>query len=157
MPTLTSSNHSEPSTKPWWRRWWVIAGAVVLVLGAVANAGDDKDSSSTSAPPATTTSSTADSTTTTTPVTLATTVPRPNGGQRASLEAELSAIYPGAPEGKYADWAVSVCSDILRGADGAELEGNVILRFSGGSRPDPTPEQARQMIAVIQANGFCTT
>lgn len=156
MPCAGPYRSLPKAVKPWWKRWWAIAGAVILVFGVIgaASGGDEEEPENASASEQPTTTTAAP--TTTSEATTISATPRPNGGQRASLEAELALIYPGAPEGKYADWAVNTCSDMLRGVAGPELEGNVIHRYSGGSRPDPTPDQARQIIAVIEANGFCT-
>lgn len=135
----------------------VIVGAVFIALLVISALAGDPDKNETADREVTTL---ADVTTTTTELTAGevtvSTTPRPSLGEATSLEAELAAIYPGVPKGKYTDWSVSVCSDLLRGITGAELEGNLIYRFSGGTRPDPTPEQARQMLEVISTNGFCT-
>lgn len=136
----------------------VIVGAVFIVLMVITALVGGPDNDDETAEQQIDTQ--ADVTTTTTELTAGevtvSTTPRPSLGEATSLEAELAAIYPGVPEGKYTDWSVSVCSDLLRGITGAELEGNLIYRFSGGTRPDPTPEQARQMLDVITTNGFCT-
>ncbi len=79
--------------------------------------------------------------------------PEVTPGQYAPIEAAVAAIYPGVPEGKATDWAQSTCSDL--GKDEATLVDNVRQRFAGGDRPDPTPEQAAQILAVIRASGFC--
>lgn len=60
------------------------------------------------------------------------------------------------PAGKYTDWTVALCSDRRGGmTDRAALEARIIVRFAGGDRPDPTPEQAAQMLNVILANDSC--
>lgn len=81
--------------------------------------------------------------------------PRPTSAQSAVLERRIGAIYPGMPDGKATDWSVSSCMD-MRSGEGAEyVLRNVRLRFAGGTRPDPTPDQAEQIVGVILDVGFC--
>lgn len=87
--------------------------------------------------------------------TLATT-PRPDAQAGAELEAAVAAIYPGVPAGKATDWAVSICRDVLDGVAPADLVDRTVARFAGGSRPDPTPEQAESIVAAVRAAGFCS-
>ena len=72
------------------------------------------------------------------------------------IEAEVATIYPRVPDGKATDWARSVCADILQDefADDA-LTGRIVQRFSGGDRPDPTAEQAAEILRVVRAGGWC--
>ena len=87
-------------------------------------------------------------------VTVSTT-PRPDEATAAELETAIAGIYPGVPDGKATDWAVSTCQQILTGTPRATLEANVARRYSGGNRPDPTPDQARAILAAIESAGFC--
>ncbi len=82
--------------------------------------------------------------------------PRPTADQAREIEAGVAAVYPGVPEGKATDWAIAVCADIRDDKDEATVLRNVSLRYAGGSRPDPTPAQAAQILEVIRAGGWCT-
>jgi hypothetical protein len=81
---------------------------------------------------------------------------RPTAEQAAAIESGVAAVYPGVPAGKAADWAVSVCSDIVAGKPDSTVARNVQLRFSGGGRPDPTQAQAEQIVVIIESAGFCS-
>lgn len=82
--------------------------------------------------------------------------PAPDAGAAVLLEDEVASLYPGVPEGKTVDWARSTCSDMLA----EDLTDDQIVtrtqqRFAGGDRPDPTPEQAAQIIQFIEAGEWC--
>lgn len=82
--------------------------------------------------------------------------PEPTAEQAAAIESAVADIYPGVPEGKATDWARSTCSDLLRNEfDENELAQRVIMRFSGGDRPDPTSDQALMILAAIESGGWC--
>lgn len=87
-------------------------------------------------------------------VTVSTT-PRPDDATAADLEAQIAAIYPGVPKGKAADWSVAICRDILDGKDEATVSANTASRFAGGSRPNPSVEQAAAIVEVVKSSGFC--
>lgn len=82
--------------------------------------------------------------------------PRPSSAQAEQLETEIGAVYPGVPAGKATDWAVDVCRDKLAGHDPAELLERVQQRYAGGTRPDPTAEQAQAILDAIDRAGFCS-
>lgn len=86
--------------------------------------------------------------------TVATTTPR-GGVVDPELEATIAGIYPGVPEGKATDWARDFCGYTRGNPDPAAVERYVIMKFAGGSRPDPTPEQAQAIIAAVGAAGVC--
>lgn len=72
----------------------------------------------------------------------------------AQLAADIGAVYPGITAERYAvNWSRYLCDDIANGLAGEALTQRAIDRFAGGSRPDPTPEQAQQIIAIVQ--GYC--
>lgn len=81
--------------------------------------------------------------------------PRPTTDQAQEIERSVAAFYPGVKAGKSADWAIAVCADILAGKSDDQLERNVTMRYAGGTRPDPTPEQAQQILAVVRSGGWC--
>lgn len=82
--------------------------------------------------------------------------PRPTADQAAAIESAVAGIYPGVLEGKASDWAISVCDDIRRGLPAESLLRNATMRYSGGHRPDPTHDQAQQIIDVVQSGGWCS-
>lgn len=84
--------------------------------------------------------------TTTTTAPAVTDAPRPTP---STLAVQVDAIYPGVLD-HADDWARYTCADITDGKDAPTMLHNVALRFSGGGRPDPTPEQVTAIIAVIR-------
>lgn len=83
--------------------------------------------------------------------------PRPDAAEAAALTDAVVAAYPPLAEraDKAVDWSVSVCDDILDGKPDATVTRNIVLRFAGGDRPEPTPDQAQGILAAVQASGFC--
>lgn len=72
------------------------------------------------------------------------------------LVADVDAIYPGIGEARYiVNWSEYLCDDIDDGMSGTALTQRAIDRFAGGSRPDPTPAQAEQIIAAVESSGLC--
>lgn len=107
---------------------------VAVTAGAVSFAGCSSDESTTTAP------------------TTAAEVSREGSALAADpseLSLRLAEIYPGVPGDKAADWAGYVCEYIAEPGHGDEIR-YVIGRFSGGSRPDPTPAQAAELLDVIE-------
>lgn len=100
----------------------------LVALLLIAACGDDDTATAPTAPPGTTTAEGAD------PV----------------LEGQIAAIYPDVPVGKATDWAIALCGDIAAGMDGDALLERAAARFAGGLRPDPTPEQAAQILEVVR-------
>lgn len=88
----------------------------------------------------------ADDTTSTSTSTTAVERARIDPADAPALEAAVAAIYPGVPEGKAFTWADYTCADLADGTADAE---RVAARFAGGTRPDPTPEQAAAIFEVI--------
>lgn len=104
--------------------------------------------------------------------------PRPNAIQAAYLVERIEAIYPEVSPRHIVDWCVSVCramrdegrtssSDVdaleSRVSDarpagvptGYTIETWVQKMFSGGTRPNPTLEQAEGILQTIRESGFC--
>ncbi len=102
------------------------------------------------------TTSTTGVTTSAPPVTAAPTTPRPDAATGASIESQVAAIYPGVPAGKSADWAVSLCRDILAADPAVDLVERTARQFEGGDRPALTIEQATAILDAVRNAGFCT-
>jgi hypothetical protein len=119
-----------------------VVGLVALFLAAGCGGSSDP---APSAPAPTTTTITA---------TTTSALSYPTAAQRAELEQAIAAIYPGVPDGKAGDWAGDVCSrSTVEGISGQQLLDYVQAKFAGGTRPDPTPEQATEILAEIEASG----
>lgn len=82
--------------------------------------------------------------------------PTPSEAEALLLEDVVAQLYPGVPEGKAVDWARSTCADMLTGDfTEDEIVARTQQRFAGGDRPDPTAEQAAQIILFIEAGEWC--
>ena len=122
---------------------WIVAA--ITLVGAPAGCGEDSSDDER-----------ASATSTTGAVTPGGT-PRPDAQQSAAIEAGVASVYPGLPEGKAAEFAIGVCQDLRQGWEGAQLRAGTVAHFGGGDRPDPTDEQADQIVEVIRSSGYCAT
>lgn len=83
------------------------------------------------------------------------TTPTPSDEEAAAIEAGVAGIYPDVPEGKAVDWSRSLCRYVLEGNEGDQLTNFATQMFAGGDRPDPTPEQANAIVALVQNSSWC--
>lgn len=63
------------------------------------------------------------------------------------VAARIERVYPGVPPAKARDWAEHVRRYAATPGHG-DLERYVTLKFHGGSRPYPTLDQARRILAI---------
>ena len=122
-----------------------IAVVAAVMVGSLASCGDGDETSA----------SRSDDSTATTDVTTPGGTPRPDAQQSAAIETGVASVYPGLPPGKAAELAIAVCQDLRQGWEGAQLRLGTVAHFGGGDRPDPTDEQADQIVDVIRSSGYC--
>jgi hypothetical protein len=78
-------------------------------------------------------------------------VPTTAAAALSTVGAAVELIYPGVPEGTADDLADDVCAFLAEpGHTLDEVSAFIVRTFSGGSRPDPTPEQVAAILAVIE-------
>lgn len=83
-------------------------------------------------------------------------IPKPDAAQESSLMAELAKIKPELANEKSVDNARNQChSSILAGSSEAMQIESTKARFADGKVKILSDDEARQVIAVIKANGFC--
>ncbi|HEX9088881.1 MAG TPA: hypothetical protein VF867_15290 [Arthrobacter sp.] len=83
------------------------------------------------------------------------TIPKPDAAQTAALRADLAKINPLLDNDKSVDNSRNQCSGILGGSPEDKLLTSTKARFTGGQVKDVSDAEARQILAVIKANGFC--
>lgn len=94
-------------------------------------------------------------TTTSVPLTVSTT-PRPNDEQALYLWSDIGNVYESSlDQDQVVDRVVNICQEMLAGKTQEQLVANTIERFAGGTRPDPTPEQAAAIVEAVRSSGFC--
>ncbi|MCB1255585.1 MAG: hypothetical protein KDB26_00665 [Microthrixaceae bacterium] len=144
-------------------RWWLALLGVVAVTIVVVTIAGMRDRDNTVASPSATTNAVGGSSYLDGDVPAdaechdlpAGCTPRPTLTEARVIEAVVAAIYPGVPDGKAADWAISTCADMREGQPDESLVQGIVIRFAGGNRPDPTERQAAAILVVIRSAGFC--
>ncbi|MBT2549737.1 hypothetical protein [Arthrobacter sp. ISL-65] len=87
----------------------------------------------------------------------ATSIPAPNPTQRAALMEELGKVDVELAHPRAVSAARMACKKIQEGASDDEQKIVVAGAFRMGNEKFVSPEQAGRVLAVIKANGFCTT
>ncbi|WP_030526589.1 hypothetical protein [Phycicoccus jejuensis] len=85
----------------------------------------------------------------------ASSIPSPDSGQSRELLAALAAIDPGLGDDRNVDRARNTCQALLEGRSVDSIVSITQQRFEGGTVPSLSERQVRQIIKVIQDNGFC--
>lgn len=88
-------------------------------------------------------------------VTFVSSIPKLNAAQEASLMNELAKIDPLLANEKSVDNARNQCHSILGGTSAANELVGAKARFTGRKVKTVSDSEARRIIAVIKANGFC--
>ncbi len=121
--------------------------ALLMILPAAACSGTGTAGTATSAPAASQSS---------TATALPDTLPGPDAAERKALLAELSAINPEFTDGQTVEDARRVCGGLLGGVPLDGLLVSVTNLFSDGrTTPVADDDEARRILQVIGANGFC--
>lgn len=66
------------------------------------------------------------------------------------VAATIEQYYPGVPADEAEAAAAETCDDIRNNLLMDDLVAGVIERFSGDGRPDPTTEQAEEILAIVR-------
>lgn len=85
----------------------------------------------------------------------ASSIPKPDAPQTASLRAELAKINPLLDNEKSVDNARNQCTSILGGGPYDKLINAAKTRFTSGRVKAVSDQEAQRIIDVIKANGFC--
>lgn len=102
----------------------------------------------------TTPEATPSSTETTAPSSVSS-IPSPDSGQSRDLLAALAAIDPGLGDDRSIGRARNTCQSLLAGEDADSVLSMTEQRFEGGTVPDLSKRQVRQIVEAIKDNGFC--
>ena len=122
--------------------------ALLMILPAAACSGSGATGEATSAP--------ASSQTSPATPTLPATLPGPDSDERKTLLAELSTINPEFTDSQTVEDARRVCGGLLGGVPLDRLLVMVTDLFSSGRATAVTDDgEARRILQVIGANGFC--
>ncbi len=121
--------------------------ALLLILPAAACSGTGTAGTATSDPAASPSS---------TATALPDTLPGPDAAERKALLAELSTINPEFTDDQTVEDARRVCGGLLGGVPLDGLLVSVTNLFSDGrTTPVADDDEARRILQVIGANGFC--